>query len=259
MAGPQKENGFTPVANEIIEKVIGTQFPATHLKVILMCWRYTYGFSRKEAKLSETYISKATGISKRYVSSAMKDLIDTKVLIVVKEPNYTSPRIIKFNKDYDQWECRSTVQQMKYGSTGEAQNSTTGEVQFNTTDELQFHQERKIKNNIKAMSEKNFGKESQEFILASKLYGLILENNPKAKKPNLNKWCSDFDLMLRVDDRSIEDVIRVMEWCQHDSFWKSNILSAGKLREKYDQLFLKTPQAKVIPVRRLIEVEEVAR
>jgi hypothetical protein len=71
------------------------------------------------------------------------------------------------------------------------------------------------------------------------LFSLILKNNPKAKKPNLQTWSKNIDLMLRVDKRTAEDIEKVIRWCQSDTFWQSNILSTKKLREKFDQLFIK--------------------
>lgn len=45
-------------------------------------------------------------------------------------------------------------------------------------------------------------------------------------------------LMLDRDGRTVEQIENAIRWCQADSFWRSNILSAAKLREKYDQLRL---------------------
>jgi hypothetical protein len=53
--------------------------------------------------------------------------------------------------------------------------------------------------------------------------------------------------MLRVDKRSSEAIERVIRWVQKDhgdragrwKGWAANILSPGKLREKFDQLELK--------------------
>ena len=76
--------------------------------------------------------------------------------------------------------------------------------------------------------------------LVNQLKTLILQNNPKAKIPaNLDGWAREFDLMVRVDKRDPEEIAKVIEFSQHDDFWHTNILSAGKLREKYDQLYLK--------------------
>jgi len=76
--------------------------------------------------------------------------------------------------------------------------------------------------------------------LAELLKVLILVNNPTANIPkDLNKWALEADKMMRLEKRPLEEARRVMEWCQQDSFWKINILSMGKFREKYDQLKLK--------------------
>ena len=42
--------------------------------------------------------------------------------------------------------------------------------------------------------------------------------------------------LLEVDKRDPGQVEAVIEWCQHDEFWLSNIRSPEKLREKYDTL-----------------------
>lgn len=75
--------------------------------------------------------------------------------------------------------------------------------------------------------------------LSQLLLDLILQNNPNFKKPDLTKWAVEIDRMLRLDNRTPEEAERVILWCQKDNFWKSNILSAKKLREKYDQLYMK--------------------
>jgi len=84
-----------------------------------------------------------------------------------------------------------------------------------------------------------FVETSDEVRLSESLYDKIIENNPQAKKPNIQVWAKQVDLMLRVDKRTPEDVQAVIDWCQEDDFWKVNILSIQKLREKFDQLWLK--------------------
>ena len=142
MASPQKENGYTPISNELLDAILRTNFVATQLKLILCCCRYTYGFSRKEAELSESYICKAIGISKRYVSQELNTLIAMKVINVVKESTYTSSRILSLNKNYEEWESRTTVLQVNHSSTVEPEQDTTVEPQFTTTVEPQFHQDK---------------------------------------------------------------------------------------------------------------------
>jgi len=92
----------------------------------------------------------------------------------------------------------------------------------------------------KKRREKNtFLSDSDELRLAEFLYEKILENNPKTKKPNLQVWAKHIDLAIREDNRTAEDLRILIEWSQVDPFWKLNILSTQKLRDKFDQLWVK--------------------
>lgn len=84
-----------------------------------------------------------------------------------------------------------------------------------------------------------FLSDSIEYRLSNYLLKFILKRNPNHKKPNLQAWAIQIDFMLRIDNRAVEDIKKVIQWCQTDSFWQNNILSTKKLREKFDQLFLK--------------------
>jgi len=81
--------------------------------------------------------------------------------------------------------------------------------------------------------------DSIEVRLADLLLEKILIRNPNHKKPNLQTWAKEIDLMLRIDNRTPEDIRRIIEWCQADTFWQNNILSTAKLRKQFDQLWLK--------------------
>lgn len=81
--------------------------------------------------------------------------------------------------------------------------------------------------------------EVKEF-LTFKLAQLMLANNPKVKIPeNLNAWINEMRLMIEVDKRTPEEILQVIEFSQKDSFWWPNILSVGKLRKQFDQLYTK--------------------
>jgi len=65
-----------------------------------------------------------------------------------------------------------------------------------------------------------------------------------AKRPGRNKINTDaMRLLLDADNRKPAQVRHVIEFATTDSFWKANILSAAKLREKFDQLLLKAGAA----------------
>jgi len=75
--------------------------------------------------------------------------------------------------------------------------------------------------------------------LAVHLKDCILENNPKPKsKPNPETWAVDIDKMIRLDKLDPDEIGAVIDWCQGDEFWRANILSGYKLRDKWDTLYL---------------------
>ncbi|QIB26072.1 replication protein [Caloranaerobacter azorensis] len=103
MANPQLENGFTRIANEILEALAKTKLNGTQFRIIMTIFRYTYGFHRKEHEMSETFIAEAVGITKRQVRRELKTLVDNKIIIITKESTYTKARKLKFNKNYKEW------------------------------------------------------------------------------------------------------------------------------------------------------------
>jgi DNA-binding Lrp family transcriptional regulator len=90
----------------------------------------------------------------------------------------------------------------------------------------------------KLVKENKFAQDSDEYRLAEYLFKHIKRNNQKAKEPNLQKWAKSFDYILRIDKRDFEEVKTLIKWCQNDTFWYKNILSADSLRKQYDRLVL---------------------
>ena len=73
--------------------------------------------------------------------------------------------------------------------------------------------------------------------IANYLDKKIKENNPTANtKPKL--WVKDIDRAMRIDKRTEQDLIEIIDFMYTgDKFWSSVILSGKKLRDKYDQMF----------------------
>ena len=106
--------------------------------------------------------------------------------------------------------------------------------------------EREIKgdNNKKDMSSDSI--ESNTSVFSSEIYMLndkLIEkmkiNNDKSKIPsNLDKWLNALKLMIETDGYTFEQVEKMIDFSQGDQFWKANILSSTKLREKAGTLVL---------------------
>lgn len=60
-----------------------------------------------------------------------------------------------------------------------------------------------------------------------------------SKRPTIGqRWHDAARLLLDTDGHTETEVHTAIDWCQHDGFWRGNVLSMPKLREKYDQLRL---------------------
>lgn len=103
MASPQKENGYTSIANELLEQIYGRRFSTSQFKILLLIMRFTYGFNRKFASLSNSFISNGTGIHEVTVSKEIGSLIDDGVIIEKRKPTFNEPRMIGVNKNYESW------------------------------------------------------------------------------------------------------------------------------------------------------------
>jgi len=130
-------------------------------------------------------------------------------------------------------------------------NEHLNEQQMNnrrTTDEQQMNTNNND-NNEKNDNKGKFKSDSIEYRLANYLLNFILNRNPNHKKPDIQKWSKQIDLMIRIDRREPKVIKKVIEWCQADipdkqpegtwKGWANNILSTTKLREKFDILVLK--------------------
>lgn len=120
-------------------------------------------------------------------------------------------------------------------------NDCPTDVQRLSTNNKENKENKENKLNTSSPKSKIYDEESSFYQLALRLFSRIKENNESFKKPNLQKWAEEMRLMIEKDKRTEQQVRYLIDWCQNDSFWKANILSVKKLREKFDQL---TIQAK---------------
>lgn len=66
---------------------------------------------------------------------------------------------------------------------------------------------------------------------------LIKAKNPDWQmKGKIESWAEDINKIHRIDERTYEQIEYMIRWTQNDSFWCQNILSASKLREKFNDL-----------------------
>lgn len=67
---------------------------------------------------------------------------------------------------------------------------------------------------------------------------------PNSKTPKTDeekkKWAAEIERMKRLDGRAESDIIEALTYATTDGFWKSNIRSAKKFREKFETLIIQS-------------------
>lgn len=88
---------------------------------------------------------------------------------------------------------------------------------------------------------------SFEMQCVEKLIESCLETYQKSKVPDTlekkARWAVEIEKMKRLDGLREEEIGQALQFAIHDSFWKTNIRSAKKFREKFETLYTQS-QAK---------------
>lgn len=97
MANPQTENGWTMIADEIIEALMRINLSPYESRIIWAVIRQTYGWQKKGANISLSKFNELTGVSKSHICDAIKKLVKRNIL--VKKKNRYS-----LQKNYEKWQ-----------------------------------------------------------------------------------------------------------------------------------------------------------
>jgi phage replication O-like protein O len=103
VADVQTENGFTTIANQLIEALIAADLSGQEFRIALLIIRKTYGFKKKEDAVSLSQMITATKLSKTRCSQVINRLQLQKIVTVTENINGISKKY-KFNKDFDTWQ-----------------------------------------------------------------------------------------------------------------------------------------------------------
>lgn len=97
---PQTENGFTQIANDLIEQFARIRIPGEAMQVFWVMLRKIYGFHKKSDPIALSQIVAATGLSKIAVCKAVKKLIELN--LITKKGNKIAAEYA-INKHFDTW------------------------------------------------------------------------------------------------------------------------------------------------------------
>jgi len=144
-------------------------------------------------------------------------------------------------RDPDATKVTSKVTSKSYKQKLQAKVTSKGDKQKEKEKEKEKENNNKDKKPLCPKSEPS----DVDISLTQHLIFLMTGNDPNSRViRNLTEkrkleWINSCRLMRERDNRTKEEILAIIEFSQDDEFWKSNILSMPKLREKFDQLKLK--------------------
>lgn len=248
MADEKKSQGFTIVSNEVVELKI----PPLEKIILIVLLRY-YNEKKGYSYPSYATLTEKCCITKKTLIKGLNNLEEKRIIkkeCVKGKGNKYFILVENLHQCKNYTSVENTPHQCKnYTTLVENLHPTNTNINTNTITNNNMSDFKKSdappgafkSDNKKTTSSKRkkpkkvFEESSIEYQLSEKLYQYVLEEKPKTRKPDFQKWSKDFDLILRKDERSLEDLKNVIDWIfngnsNNSNFWKRNISSPGALR-----------------------------
>lgn len=221
---PQKEDGYTPIANELLEAILKADFSKRQLLVIMTIARMTYGYSKKSDALSGWQIASMTGIDRSDVSKTLNELLEINVLIKLemgRQSHGVFVSEIAINKLYKSWATvGNSPTVVKLPTVGKSPTVTVGKT---PTQPLVKHPTHKAIKTIKASIAKTNTLKTlipDDFSISERVKNWAIKNNHssleihlesfvnkcKAKSYQYADWDSAFMEAIRTNWAKVEVV-----------------------------------------------------
>lgn len=203
--------------------------------------------SASDGYITDSQMRLVVGMGMRNVSARCARLVELGLLTCVDDA-YLVRSWLKWNKTTDEIgkhlkrdRARKQAEKDRYSARNDDGIQTDSGDQINTN-QVTTHQYKDVAEIRPDVSR-----------LCNILADLIEKNG--SKRPTIGKsWIDSARLMLDNDNRPVAEALSLIQWSQASGFWRGNILSMPKFRDKYDTLRLQRdnpgPQAKETPEQR---------
>lgn len=106
--GPQCEDGYTKIANELLDALCSIRIPGESMQIFLVILRKTYGYGKKSDRIALSQFAELSGIVKTHVSRAIVKLESMNMIVTQKGNAITqkgncTATTYEINKHYSTW------------------------------------------------------------------------------------------------------------------------------------------------------------
>ena len=113
MSSPQTEDGYTRIANELLDAILRSPLSKRELNIVLAVIRKTYGYNKKSDDMTLTQLADLTSMKLSHVSETVAGLA-AKNMLLKREGRYGY--VLGINKKYSTWKCSQNGNVPKTGS-----------------------------------------------------------------------------------------------------------------------------------------------
>ena len=245
-------NGYTRIANEIQKLKPRLRMSGREWQCLEAVIWLTYGWNKKQDRVTNTVISELTGLSDSHVSDAIKLLAARGIIFSHK---HGVMKTVGINTELSAWILDKPKTGKLFPKTG---------ITFPETVDTQDYNKNNIKRSSSRNSEESRNKKTHEFLSrhpeaadgiytpAGKSWGTAddlkaarwifdkaLTVNASLSEPNWVEWANTIRLMRLQDKRTHYEICELFKWANENDFWQENILCPSKLRKQWDQLTTK--------------------
>lgn len=247
-------NGYTKVANEIQKlkprlRLSGREWQCFEAVIWL-----TYGWNKKQDRVTNTVIAELTGLSDTHVSDAIKSLAERKIIFSQKQGMM---KLVGVNTEISAWILDKPEPGRKFPKMGKS--FPKAGKRFPETVDTQYKNKNSIKKNTSENSDESSDSPQKklpalrpeaaiqspkgdkwgtadDLKAAEWIFSKVQIVAPTAQQPNWASWSNDIRLMRNALEVTHHDICEVFKWANADHFWQTNVMSPAKLREKWDTL-----------------------
>jgi phage replication O-like protein O len=220
MTNVQLENGYTKIANELIDKFCTFRIRGEAWQILMAIFRKTYGFNKSEDWISHSQIVEMTGMLKGNVSRELSKLITEH--IVIKTDNK-----LKLNKHYDEWIVIKTDNKKKLSKLIEPVIKIDTKVIKSEGNKRNYTKET-ITKEITTNVVTGFGNPEINMCRAYFLQVMQLPKEDCSDQKSRRYWNS----LLKENERGVDGVKKLIDLAGQDEWYRNNITSSMDLYYK---------------------------
>lgn len=259
------DDGFTRTANAIQDQLCKLDLSGSQFQLLNAVIRSTYGFNKKQDRVTNTYLMELTELSDKAVRDGLKVLIDRRIINCEKSGLM---KLVSVNKVVSDWvlkgsktdsrrsaavqmhqrsKCTDKAEQMHRidGANAPEERSKCTDTKDNlpkTTYQRQDPQSppkgADKPNRIGAVVEngKHWGEQEDVDTVNAMLPYLQTTLGEHYRPPNITAWANDVRIMRQQDKRQAKHILNLWRLAHSDHFWKQNIQSPATLRKQWGRL-----------------------